>query len=130
MPSSTSARAFLDSPGRLAARWLGVLAGPVAWATLLETNSALSYVACEQRHKWMLHLATAVAIGLIVVAAYATWRASPPLGGHEHPSLDPAETAMLRARFMTIGGLALCAFFTLVILATAIPALVLHPCDW
>ena len=130
MPSSTLDRGSLDWGRRLLALWIGVLAGPLAWAALLQTNYSLSYVACEQRHTWMLHLAAAVALGLIALAAFISWRAAPPLGEHELPSLDPKETAMLRARFMVIGGLSLCAFFALVILATEIPAVVLPPCAW
>jgi hypothetical protein len=108
--------------------WIGVLAGPVVWATLLETNYVLSYVACEQRHTWMLHLATVVAVGLIALAALGLWRARPPGSDDGEPSIDPRETAVMRSRFMVVGGLALCAWFTLVILATAIPAIVLKPC--
>ena len=130
MQSSTLDRGSLDWGRRLLALWIGVLAGPVVWAALLQTNYTLSYVACEQRHKWMLHLATGVALGLIALAAYISWRAEPPLGEHELPSLDPAEISLLRARFMVMGGLGLCAFFALVIIATEIPALVLNPCSW
>jgi hypothetical protein len=130
MRSSTSDRGSLDWGRRLLALWIGVLAGPLVWASLLQTNYTMSYVACEQRHTRMLHLATAVALALIALAALTTWRAAPPLGHHELPSVDPDETALLRARFMVIGGLALCVFFALVIVATAIPALVLNPCSW
>jgi hypothetical protein len=130
MPSSTLDRGSLDWGRRLLALWIGVLAGPVAWAALLETNYALSYVACEQRHSWMLHLSTVVALALVAAAAYSAWRAAPPLGEHELPSANPHEIAVLRARFMAIGGLTLCGFFTLVILATEIPAAVLNPCSW
>jgi hypothetical protein len=113
---------------RLAALWIGILAGPLAWAALLETNYVLSYVACEQRHTWMLHLATAVALMLITVAAFQAWCAAPPLRGPEHPSTDPADAGIVRARFMALGGLVLCAWFAVVILATEIPILVLKPC--
>jgi hypothetical protein len=105
-----------------------MLAGPLVWATLLETNYVLSYVACEQRQSWMLHLAALVALGLIGLAAFASWRAAPPMGSEDGPSMDPRETAVVRARFMVISGLALCAGFALVIIATEIPVLLLHPC--
>lgn len=107
-----------------------MLAGPLTWAVLLEFNYAMSYVACEQRHSWILHVATVCALSLIAMGALLAWRASPSLGYHELPSIDPAETAVLRARFMAIGGLALCGFFFLVVLATEIPVLVLPPCSW
>src|SRR3954470_3588827 len=101
MPSSTSRRGSLDWGWRLAALWTGVLAGPLAWAALLETNYVLSYVACEQRHTWMLHTATAVALLLIGVAALAAWRASPALESapEDQPSTDPRETTVILARF-------------------------------
>src|SRR3954467_9115620 len=128
MPSSTLDRGSLDWGRRLAVLWPGVLGGPVVWAALLETNCVLSYVACEQRHSWMLHLATAIAVGLIALAAFGLWRAAPPGTDEGEPSIDPRETAVIRARFMVIGGLAMCAWFALVILATDIPVIVLPPC--
>ena len=128
MPSSTLRRGSFDWGWRLAALWTGVLAGPLVWATLLETNYVLSYVACEQRQSWMLHLAAIVALVLIGLAAFLSWRAAPPMGRADAPSIDPRDTAVLRARFMAISGLALCAGFALVVVATEIPVLLLHPC--
>jgi hypothetical protein len=130
MPSSTLHHGSFDRPARITAQWIGVLGGPLAWAALLETNYVLSYVACEQRHTWMLHLATVAALALVATAAVIAWRAAPSLGYEleRAPSTDPAETSVIRARFMAIGGLALCAFFGLVILATHIPVVVLKPC--
>lgn len=130
MRSSTLDRGSLDWGPRLAALWLGILAGPVAWSSLLEVNYAMSYVACEVRHNWMLHLASGLALLLIVSSAYVAWRAAPPLGDVEEPSLSPEKTALVRARFMAIGGLAMCAFFFIVVLATEIPVLILPPCSW
>ena len=104
------------------ALWIGLGAGPLAWAALLEVNYVLSYVACEQRQTWMLHVATAAALALTGLGAWAAWSAAPPLRAS---TLDASEG---RARFMAIGGLALCAGFALVIVATEIPVLLLHPC--
>ena len=130
MQLSTSPRGSLDWGPRLAAFWIGLLAGPLVWAALLETNYVLSYVACEQRHTWMLHLSTAVALTVVALAAWTAWRAAPPLGDESGASTDPRETAVRRARFMAYGGLALCAWFFLVILATEVPAVILPPCSW
>jgi hypothetical protein len=122
MPSSTLPHASSSRGPRLAASWAGLAAGPLAWAALLEVNYVLSYVACEQRHTWMLHLGTASALALVALGALAAWWARPSHDG------SLSSTAEARARFMTTGGLALCAGFALVILATEVPALVLHPC--
>ena len=131
MPSSTLRHGSFDAGPRITTLWLGVLAGPAAWLALLETNYLLSYVACEQRQTWMLHLATVVALAIVAAAAACTWRAAPHELSYERErdvSTDPADTAIIRARFMAIGGLALCAWFAVVIIATEIPVLVLKPC--
>jgi len=130
MRSSTLDRGSLEWGPRLAALVIGVLAGPAVWATLLEVNYALSYVACETRHSWMLYLPAAVGIALIGLAALNVWRAAPGGTEEDEASIDPRRTAVGRARFMVIFALAFCAFFTLVILATEIPVVVLHPCAW
>jgi hypothetical protein len=113
---------------RLAALWTGILAGPLTWAALLETNYVLSYVACEQRGAWMLHLAAGIALALIGAAAVIAWMAASPLGAGDVPSTVPGDAAAARARFMAVTALGLCAWFALVVLATEIPVLVLHPC--
>jgi hypothetical protein len=123
MPSSTSRHDSFSTGPRLAALWAGLAAGPLAWAALLEANYLLSYVACEQRHSWMLHLGTVVALVLVGLGALAAWWAHPPLG-----PVPASSTAEGRARFMAVAGLALSGGFALVILATEIPVLVLHPC--
>jgi hypothetical protein len=128
MPSSTLRHGSFEWGPRLAALWAGLLAGPLVWAALLETNYVLSYVACEQRHTWMLHLATLVALALIGTAAFLAWRAAPPLRAGDRPSSDPASIAVDRARSMAIGGLALCAWFAIVIIATDVPVEVLKVC--
>ena len=128
MASSTLPHGSSEPAGRLAALWAGILAGPIAWAALLQTNYALSYVACEQQHKWMLHLATLVALALVAAAAFAAWRAAPALEEDEHADGDSGAASLLRRRFMALAGLAMCAWFAIVILATAIPAVVQHPC--
>jgi hypothetical protein len=130
MPSSTLDRGSLEWGPRLAALVIGMLAGPVVWAALLETNYVLSYVACEHRAAWILYIPAVVALALIGLAALAVWRAAPARGDEDAPSVDPARTAVVRARFMELFALALCAFFALAIVATEIPVLVLHPCSW
>jgi hypothetical protein len=122
MPSSTLRHGSFSGGPRLAGLWVGLVAGPLAWAALLETNYVLSYVACEQRHAWMLHLGTALALALVALGALAAWRARPSSDG------PASSTAEARARFMATGALALCAAFALVILATELPVLILHPC--
>jgi hypothetical protein len=128
MASSTLPHGSSEPPRRLLALWTGILAGPLVWAALLQTNYVLSYVACEQRQSWMLHLATAAALILVGASALTAWRAAPPRLDEEHAASDPADASVLRRRFMGLAGLAMCAWFAIVIVATEIPVLVLHPC--
>ena len=118
-----------SSPARrLGALWVGVLAGPLGWLALLETNYLLSYVACEQRQTWMLHLSAATALAVVAAGALFA-RAGVPAEDHEGAeATERDDPARVRARFMANGGLLLCAWFALVILATEIPVWVLGPC--
>ena len=110
----------------LAFLWAGLLAGPFAWAALLEANYVLSYVACEQR----------AARGCCTLdgrrpghrRARRAWPRGAPGGRARRTRPDRSDTRVARARSMAVGGLAMCAWFALVILATEIPALVLQPC--
>lgn len=130
MPSSTLDHGSLEWGPRLAALVLGMLAGPVVWAALLETNYLLSYVACQHRAPWLLYIPAVLGLTVIALAAVAVRRAAPPRGDEDAPSIDPQRTAVVRARFMAMFALVLCAFFALAILASEIPVLLLHPCSW
>ena len=130
MPASTS-RPVSHERWRLAAVWAGLLAGPVVWLTLLQTNYVLAYVACEVQATWFMHLATAVAVLLVAGAGYASWRASfGDLTADEtstHPLSD--ETRRQRSRWMSLAGVALSAWFIVVIVAMEVPIIVLRECQ-
>jgi hypothetical protein len=105
--------------------WAGLAAGPLAWAAQLEVNYILSYVACETRTTWMLHLSTAVALVVVGLGAMAARRV---LTAARAETGAPGEKALTRTRAMALSGVVLCAWFALVILATDVPALMLRPC--
>ena len=133
MPSSTSHHASRDAHDatREIALWTGVLAGPTIWLTLLEVNYVLSYVACETRETWFLHLATLVA--LVLVAGAGIWGWSAGRGPRElpEPPTPPVsyETSDTRARWMGHASVIFSAWFILVILAMEIPVIVLGTCQ-
>jgi hypothetical protein len=130
MPSSTS-RPVSHERWRPLALWIGLLAGPVVWLSLLQTNYILAYVACETRQTWFMHVATGVAVLLVAAAGFSAWRASDgAIMSEEHRS-DPLsdETHRQRARWMAFGGVAFSAWFILVILAMEIPIIVLRECQ-
>ena len=116
---------------RLSAQWAGILAGPVTFLVLLETQYVLAYVACETRSTWFLHLATLVAALIVAGAGYAGWRASidDPMSPKRPSIADVQETRFQRSRWMSATGLGLSALFLLLILAMEIPILVLQECQ-
>ena len=130
MASSTS-RPVSHERWRLAALWAGLLTGPLVWLLLLEFNYVFAYVACETRSTWFLHLAVAVALLLVAGAGYWAWRAS--YGDMLAPETLTAplsdETRRQRSRWMSLAGVALSAWFVLVILAMEVPILVLRECQ-
>ena len=132
MPSSTSAREWPDAHDwrRQLALWTGLLAGPLVWLALLETHYVLSYLSCEVRQTWFLHLATIVSLVLVVAAGVGGWRAA--AGNRQgaaarRDSPDPA-AAESRVAWMGYAGAAMSAWFVIVILAMEVPILILPPC--
>ncbi|HSS99804.1 MAG TPA: hypothetical protein VLK33_22370 [Terriglobales bacterium] len=102
--------------------WIGILAGPLAWAT----DEVVGYTAtaheCSTGSSLLLHSLTVGALltcGIGFLCARSTWTAS----------LDSANDRSERVRSMALSGLALSVAFAVVILATAIPKWILSPCD-
>lgn len=128
MDSSTS---HPDSPDarRTFALWAGVLTGPIVWLCLLEVNYVLAHVACQTRSRWFLHAASATAAVLVLIAGYAAWSAR-AAGPHDHETTAPAseETREQQYRWMRLAGLAVSAWFIVVIVAMEVPLFVLEAC--
>jgi hypothetical protein len=127
MPSSTLRPASRDVR-RTAALCVGLLAGPVVWFALLEANYVMSYVACETGHTWFMHAATLASIVAVAAAGWGAWR-SGPAEDSEYPTPPTSpDTGESRARWMSIGGVALSLWFILVILAMEVPIILLATC--
>jgi hypothetical protein len=108
------------------ALWIGILAGPLAWATDLTVSYALVKWTCSSQRHALLHGMTAAALAVVaagaVVSCVALRRTAddrPTDGG------KPRQ----RARFMAVLGLTSCALFALAIIALAIPRWVLDACQ-
>lgn len=133
MSSSTSSPAGRDVIDRrvLLALWTGILTGPLAWLVLLEWNYVASYVSCETRQTWFLHVA--ILIALIATAAAGFWGWSAGRGPRDlpEPATAPvsAETRDTRRRWMGHLAVMCSAFFFLVILAMEVPIVVLRTCQ-
>jgi hypothetical protein len=116
---------------RVFALWTGVLAGPVVWLGLLEANYVMSYVACETRQTWFLHLATAVSVVLVAAAGLWAWSQGHGPSGLAEPVTDPVspDTCDSRARWMAYAAAGSSAWFIIVIVAMEVPVIMLRTCQ-
>jgi hypothetical protein len=89
----------------------GLLLAPLAWFASLETNFALAPVACSGHGKSILGIVSAVAFGLAVVGGILAWT-----------------QRKFRPRIAASGAV-ISALFSIVILAQAIPNLMLGGCE-
>ena len=108
------------------ALWTGILAGPVVWLISFQANYALVPWACIFGGKLALYLVSVAAIAACAASGLLAWREWNALG-REIPGegADP----LSRGRIMAISGVVLSASFLLVVIAQAIPELVLGACQ-
>jgi hypothetical protein len=101
------------------------------WLTLLEVNYILSYVACETRTTWFLHLAVFLSVALVAAAGLWGWSAGRGPRGLPEPLTPPVgyETSDTRTRWMGHASAAFSLWFIIVILAMEIPVVVLRTCQ-
>jgi hypothetical protein len=108
------------------ALWIGILAGPIVWLLSLEANFALVPWACVFQAKLALHIVSIVALILAASAGVLAWRQWKNLG-KEWPGSGGG--ALPRSRVMAVGGVLMSAMFFLVILAQAMPTVLLSACE-
>jgi hypothetical protein len=89
----------------------GMFLAPLAWFASMEANFALAPIACAAHTKSMLLLVSAVALGLAVASGVMAWTQR---GLH---------------RTLGISGTAISAFLSIVIIAQAIPNLLMGGCE-
>jgi hypothetical protein len=104
--------------------WTGVLAGPVVFAIDLTASYALVGWACRSRQFSVLHGITGLSVLAVIAGAWICWRGFQ----HTRDVSDDGGRPRERARFMTLLGLTVSAFFLLAILANDMPRWVLHGC--
>ena len=89
----------------------GLALAPLAWFASLETNLALARMGCSQHGKNVLLLVSAIAIGLVVIGGLIAW------------------SQRDFHRRLALSGTAISALFCLVVIAQAIPNLILGGCE-
>ncbi len=134
---SSTGRPVSHERWRLAAQWFGLLGGPLTYLLLLQTVYTLSYVACETRSTWFLHVSTVVALIIVGMAGLLGWRAASenPII-MEHPETpEPRSLATTdevrrqRSTWMGMMAAGSSGLFILLILSLEFPILVLPECQ-
>jgi len=113
---------------REAILWIGILVSPVIWFLSLEANFALAPLACsgQAQGKLLLYLVSGVSLILTAIAAalsYTEWQTSGQNAPGEQMHFWP------RRRAMALAGMGLSGLAFLVIIAQAIPTLMLAGCE-
>jgi hypothetical protein len=96
--------------------WVWILLSPVVWFLNLEATYALVSLACLGKGKVVLYLITALSLGVTALAA--------GICGNQWRRLEPS-----RKRAMALGGTVLGGLCFFVILAQAIPNVMLAGCE-
>jgi hypothetical protein len=119
-------RRWFDAPAGIATQWFGILVGPVATLADQQISYALVPWVCGGGPHVVLHFISLAALVIVGAGAYSSWTALERAGwSAREDGSRPDE----RGRFMALLGLVLCAFSALVIVALAIPRLVLDACQ-
>jgi hypothetical protein len=111
---------------RNAILWTSILAGPIVWLISFQTNFALVPWACIFQAKLALYVVTLIALIACAGSGFLAWREWRALGAElnfEGPGPAP------RSRMMALSGVVLSTGFFLVIVAQAIPEVILKDCQ-
>jgi hypothetical protein len=106
--------------------WTVVLAPPIIWLLSFEAVFALAPWACTFQTKLALYLVSLCAFLIEAGSGALAWRQWKKSG---REWATHAGRPLYRGRFMAIGGLVFSAGFATIVVAQAIPALVLGACE-
>jgi hypothetical protein len=113
-----------DKPdtGSLARLWVGILAGPLAWAAIEVISYTATAHECSTGSRLLFHILTVTgliccAVGLIAARSVAAI----------YPTTSDARDERIRS--MAVSGMTLSFAFAVVIVAMSIPYWILSPCD-
>ncbi len=115
----------LDAPKKDALLWAGVLMGPIAWALDEGLSYSLEQHSCSTGHHYVLHV---ISICCLLFALAGAWIARTQLV-REGEGNENGGTPHDRRWWMARLGVAFGLGFSLVIIAIAIPKLLLSPCE-
>ena len=104
--------------------WIGVLGGPLVWAGDLQVAYWLVYHACHTNNMVPLYIETLLVLALCAVPFVISWRMFQQFPAADRKGGRPDD----RAYFLAMAGMGLSVMFFVVLVAAAVPRLVLTPC--
>ncbi|MBV8842584.1 MAG: hypothetical protein JO307_07215 [Bryobacterales bacterium] len=102
--------------------WSALAIAPLVWFLSLEANFALAPLACSAHAKGVLYVVSGVAFVAAAGAGFLAWSLWTP-------NRNGASAMTPGTRALTLGGAILGASFAIVILAQAIPNLMMTGCE-
>jgi hypothetical protein len=106
--------------------WWAILIGPVAWIIDQGLSYSIDQHACSTGKFYLLHIITAASLVLALTGVLVGWRQlrRTPAGANEDGG-----TPRDRSWFMAWLGILLSLEFVIVVVAMAVPKILLSPCD-
>jgi hypothetical protein len=108
------------------ALWTSILGGPVIWALTFICKFFLSYWTCVYQWKPAVYVISATGLAMTAGVGLLAWAQWQKLG-REYPG--DGGGAIARSRAMALVGMLQSAFFFVVIIANALPELMLRGCE-
>jgi hypothetical protein len=105
--------------------WWGILIGPIAWVIDQGLSYSMDQHACSTGTFYELHLITACCFVLALSGLVVAWRQLRKVPSGEEEGGTPRD----RSWFMAWLGILLSIQFAVVVVAMAVPKIVLSPCD-
>ena len=106
------------------ALWAGILTGPVVWLLSLEAKFAIAPWVCAWHWKPAIYVVSLAAFAIVAFAGWVAWSQWREL------SDGPANHMQLGApQAMAFGGMLLSAGFLIVLIAQALPELLMSGCE-
>ena len=107
------------------ALWYGILAAPIAWMADQQLSYSLVAHSCSTGHHYLM---LAISTISFLIALSGALVAASNLGRTRDASIDGGSVAD-RSRFMSILGIGASLGWAMVIIAMAVPRVMLTPCD-
>jgi hypothetical protein len=105
--------------------WTGILLGPIAWALDEGLSYALAQHSCSTGHFYVLYVISGICLTVAVSGALIARSQLARVGEGSESGGGPHD----RSWWMAVLGIAFGIGFSLVIIAIAVPKIMLSPCD-